>query len=394
MNHGLFTANATGTLVSITFPRKDYAFVPRGLPPEWEFPVELWPLLAEAREALGTLNGIGQILNNPDLLLKPLQNREAIASSSIEGTYVTPEQLLLYRLDPREPSSATDQRAEWQEVFAYGSTLEFGCAQLQTIPICNRLIRGMHEVLMRGVRGRNSTPGEFRKMHVQIGSSGRYVPPLPDEAQRLMHDLEQFINSPSDKYDPLILAYIVHYQFEAIHPFSDGNGRVGRALMALMIYKQLKHAKPWLYLSAFFEKYKDEYIENLFRVSTDGRWTEWIEFCLRATITQANDSIRRCHIFNRLRQNFHDLAANAPSLRTHRIIENLFSQPVISVRNIRELCDVSYGTARADIQKLVDCGILKEIDGSHPASYYAPELMRAAYDEHNEESAAADGRNS
>jgi Fic family protein len=377
MDHSLFTKNATGKLIPIEFPRKDYAFVPHKLPPKWTFAPELWPLLAEAKEALGTLNGIGQTLRDPELLLRPLQSRESLASSSIEGTFVTPEQLLLYKLDPKEPTSASEKRADWQEVFAYSQALQHGCDSLRTMPLCNRVVKEMHQVLMRGARGRTKTPGEFRKLHVQIGSSGRYVPPLPSEIEPLMDDLERFINN-DESYDPLVRAFIAHYQFEAIHPFTDGNGRVGRALMALMIYSQLKHHKPWLYLSAFFETYKDEYIHSLFRISTEGDWTAWVTLCLRATIAQANDSISRCHLFNYLKEEFHQRAAT-PTPRTHSIIESLFVDPIINIPKVQRQFEVTYKTAKCDVTRLVECGVLDVLDGVRPTTFYSPEIMEAAY---------------
>jgi len=379
MDSSLFTSSSPGTLVRLEPPRNDRAFIPNDLPPRWKWEPELWALLVEAKEALGTLNGIGQTLPNPQLLLRPLQTREAITSSKIEGTYVTPEQLLLYELDPREPRSAGDEMADWLEVSNYGRALQHGWNLLEELPVCNRVIREIHKVLMTGVRGRDKHPGEFRRWQVQIGSSGRFVPAPPGEVGRLMNSLERYINS-DDQFDPLVRCYLVHYQFEAIHPFEDGNGRVGRALLALMVYRWLGHAMPWLYMSAFYERYRDEYIGNLFKVSTSGAWTQWIEFCLRGTISQANDSIRRCHRFHWLRNDFRQ-RVNSHSKRTHAIIEGLFTSPALTVTSLANRFGVTYHTARADIKRLRDARILAELPGAHPRSYYAPEIMAVAYGE-------------
>ena len=175
MDTSKFTRNATGNLVRTDYAPRDYAFVPHDIPPLWQFDPVLWPLLAAAKEALGTLNGIGQTLPNPQLLLSPLQNQEAITSSRIEGTFVTPEELLLFELDPTVPTSDGDKAADWLEVFNYGKALQRGTEMLRELPFCNRLILEMHQTLMHGVRGRNKSPGAFRKCAVQIGSNARFV---------------------------------------------------------------------------------------------------------------------------------------------------------------------------------------------------------------------------
>lgn len=335
-------------------------------------------MLADAREALGTLNGIGQILPDPQLLVRPLQSREAIASSSIEGTVVSPQQLLLYELDPQEPRNASEKSADWQEVANYGDALRHGCDLLKDLPICNRLIRETHAILMRGVRGQNKSPGRFRDQHVQIGSTGRFIPPPHVEVARLMDQLEKYINQSDDDCDPLVKSFLVHYQFEAIHPFRDGNGRVGRLLLALMIYSAHGHSLPWLYLSAFFEDYREEYVGLLFKVSTDGAWDEWVEFCLRATITQARDSINRCHRLRRLRDDFQQRVTKH-SRRTYQIVDRLFRSAVLTIPAIQREFDCAYHTAEKDVDKLVRSGILREVNDQHPRLFYASEIIEIAY---------------
>lgn len=371
----------TGELRKFSNPntgKDDWLFIPNEFPPQWEFPTELWPLLSDAKEALGTLNGIGQTLPNPELLLRPLQNREAITSSSIEGTYVTPEQLLLYELDPREPTSAEGQLADWREVSNYATALKQGCRMLEQLPVCGRLICEMHKTLMSGARGARKTPGEFRKIQVQIGSTGKYIPPAPAEIDRLMNNLERYVNQGSPSFDPLVLCYLVHYQFEAIHPFSDGNGRVGRALLALMIYKWMRHTMPWLYMSAFFERYKDEYTNKLFRISTNGEWGPWIEFCLNGTIQQARDAIRRCDRFKQLRSELHERVKNGTS-RSHKLVESFFENPVVNIPTAMARFGVTYKTAQRDLERLVESNVLREIPDCHPRSFYVWEIMQVAY---------------
>lgn len=393
MNDQLFSKNAPGKLVKIDFPshhplhsERSMAFVPDSLPSSWQFETDIWPLLAQAKEVLGTLNGIGQTLVEPELLLTPLQNREAITSSRIEGTFVTPEQLLLIGLDNPEQSSPDHEIQDWWEVFNYSEALKAGKQMVQENNLTNFMIRSIHQILMHGVRGRNKSPGKFRDKQVIIGSDGRYIPPPPAEVSRLMENFELYINDldPQTCTDPLIKCFIAHYQFEAIHPFEDGNGRVGRALLALMIYKHLKHAQPWLYLSSFFDQYKEEYISNMFRISTEGRWRDWIMFCLRATITQASEAIFRCRGFNELKEEFHRRVQDGTP-RTFRLINSLFIHPVVSIKSTQEMLGVQYNTAKRDIDVLVSYGILQEMIDQKPKRFFAPAIMKIAYSEQFEE---------
>jgi len=377
-----FTDKKTGDLRkfnSTQTGRDEWLFIPREFPPDWDFPSRLWPLLADAKEALGTLNGIGQTLPSADLLLSPLQNKEAITSSRIEGIYVTPQQLLLYDLDPREPSSAKGKQADWHEVSNYRAALIEGCQMLRDAPLTNQVIRAMHRTLLSGVRGHHQTPGEFRRMQVQIGANGRYVPPPAIEVPRLMSNLERYINERDPRFDPLVQSYLVHYQLEAIHPFRDGNGRIGRVLLALMVYKLMQHSKPWLYMSEFFESFKDEYTDCLLAISTHGDWERWIELCLRGTIARASDSIRRCGKILALRDRYHGLIDPVATPRSHKIVNQLFESPVVTIPSVQKRCEITYHTAKDDIERLVRVGVLHEIESERPRSFVASELFQIAY---------------
>jgi len=379
MDKSLFGNKSPGVLAQVTHPHKDWSFIPNPMPPSWSFPTYLWPLLAEAKQSLGTLNGIGQTLPNPEILLRPLQSREAIESSRIEGTYVTPEQQLLYELNPKEPSSPTSKVADWLEVFSYSAALKLGIEAMAEQPtITNVFIRQLHQRLMRGVRGSSKSPGKFRMCPVIIGSSGRFIPPPANEVDPLMTNLKEYINAEDQGIDPLVKCFLVHYQFETIHPFEDGNGRVGRLLLAMMICWELKHSMPWLYMSAYFEKYRDEYIECLFKISSEGQWSQWIEFCLRGTVEQANDSINRCHRFKELRIKLNGLVKSATP-RSHKIIDLLFTSQMLTIPSLKKEFGISYATARSDIKRLEDSGILREIQEVRPRSFYCPELMKIAY---------------
>lgn len=378
MDRSKFASLATGRLVGVTIAGQDWAFIPQRLPRTWQIPLSLWPLLASAREELARLDGIGRTLPHPELLLRPLQRREAIRSSSLEGTYASAEELLLFELDP-EPSAPSDRMNDWLEVSNYATAIRLGATMLDTLPLSLRLIRAMHFELLDGVRGRDRAPGEFRRTQVHIGSDRRYVPPPPNELLPCLDDFEKFLNE-ADQIDPLIRTYLAHYQFEAIHPFIDGNGRVGRALLALCAYKWCGLSRPWLYVSPYFDDHKDEYIDTLFAVSTDGVWDRWFELCLRATIHACRDAIKRCDELGRLRDEYH-AKADRTNGRMHPLIEGLFSNPIVRVAEAARRLKVTYPTAKSDIAKLVELGILVELGHAYPKAFYSPAIFNAAYRE-------------
>ena len=377
-----FKENKTGTFVPINTPTgPDHAFIPAKLPPRWEFPARLWPKLSEATGAIRHLDGIGKTLPDPELLLSPLKRREAIASSRIEGTYATAQELMLFEISPQEARSAHSPVHAWREVFNYSQTLVQGNDRLMELPFCGKLIKELHATLMDGVRGQHSRRGEWRDHQVAIGSDRRYVPPPKIEMQKCIDDLELYINSPDEKYDPLVRAYLVHYQIEAIHPFADGNGRIGRVILSLMIANWCKLSRPWLYMSAYFEKFKDEYVDNLFKISTEGAWETWIEFCLNGTIEQANDAAGRCEKLGKLKDDMLERVRCDGSPRTEQIVHLLFSNPMVQVSNLKKKLNKSYPTVQSDIDRLVKAKILYPVNGVRPKAYYSPEIMNIAYRE-------------
>lgn len=199
-----------------------------------------------------------------------------------------------------------------------------------------------------------------------------------------MGNFEKYINEGDDRFDPLVLCYIAHYQIEAIHPFADGNGRIGRVLLALMIYSVMKHTMPWLYLSAFFERHKQEYTDLLFGISTHGDWHKWVEFCLVGTIEQARDSIRRCHLISNLRDDYHERIGSTSTPRSHSIINRLFESPIVTVPVVADQCAVTYKTAQRDIDRLTSVGILHEVQHARPRTFFARELFQIAYESEEE----------
>ena len=379
MDINRFTKQSPGRLVEVSHPIRDHAFVPDPLPPRWEFPSRLWPLLVSARERLAELNGISRALPNPELLLTPLQRREALASSTLEGTYATPEQVLLFELRD-ETEREEREPAPWREVFNYRTALREGHNFLQDGPLSQFLIRRLHEWLMEGVWGQAGRPGAYRDSQVYIGSDRRFIPPPVDFLEDCLTAIEETLQAGPGEVDPLVYCYLVHYQFETIHPFTDGNGRVGRLLLALMTARECNLAMPWLYMSSFFEKHKDEYVDRLFSVNRKGDWTSWVEFCLRGTEEQAADSIRRSDRLKELHEEM-QLRASSGSGRLHRIVDYLFYSPVVTAPYLQKVLDVSPPTARADIERLVNLGILKRSgEQKHPMVFYAPAIWEIVFE--------------
>lgn len=357
-----------------------HAFVPDKLPPRWEWPAELWPVLLEAHRALATLDGTGKHLPNPELLLRPLQNREAQKSSSLEGTVTDPQEQILFELDPELPQAPADRIHAFREVANYGRALRTHKHSGDALPLSLRLIKNLHKVLMSGVRGSDQNPGSFRSTQNQIGRPARYVPPPPQHLDPLLHSFEKYLHQPR-AYDPLVDTFLVHYQFEAIHPFMDGNGRVGRLLLSQTIAEWCGLSNQWLYMSAYFDRNKDEYIDRLFAVSTEGAWTQWIQFCLRGVVEQATDAIIRCDKLIALHRRYHEqIKAGRGSVRLSSIVDDLFVRPpVVTVTSVRDRFNVTYPTARSDLQILERMGILAIVKAASQITYSCPAIFGVIY---------------
>jgi Fic family protein len=382
MDKALFDKSSPGRLVQIA--ANEVAFVPNALPPTWSFPSELWPLLAEAKQHIGELEGIGSVLPNPAILLRPLEDRESLQSSRLEGTYATPQELLLFELEPKEAASPTDRTNDYLEVFNYRRALHHGTSS--PLPLSLRLVRELHEILLTGVRGRDKTPGEFRKVQVAIGATRRFVPPPPDLLFDCLSPLETAFHLDLMPHclDPLVYSFLVHYQFETIHPFIDGNGRVGRLLLSIMLQQKCGLTKPWLHMSEFFEKHRDEYIAKLFSVSTAGTWTEWIHFCLVGVLSHTKETLLRCRRLLAAREDYMKRLAEAGgSIRLSQIVDLIFHSPFVRIPDLANRLNVTYPTAKSDVTRLVQVGILKELPIQPTKTFYAPEVFDVAYGELN-----------
>lgn len=375
-----FARAAPGRL--IRSPQGHWTFEPVPLPPKPEalgLDVPLVCLLSEADRALGELSGVGRMLANPHLLIRPFLRREAVSSSRIEGTITRLDQLFLFEAEPEHAAHPTDVT----EVVNYVRALEHGLQLLQQkMPLCLRLIREVHTKLMESVRGGNKRPGEFRQCGVMIGQHGqdydqaRFVPPEHTALEPLLRDFERFLNRSGDLPAVVQLA-LAHYQFEAIHPFMDGNGRVGRLLITLMLCERGILPQPLLYLSGFFEQHDEEYKDGLLNVSRTGSWRDWIGFFARGLTEQARDAVGRTNrlldLGKQYRQRVADVAQSAAALR---LLEELFASPFITASRAATALDLTYQAALYNVNKLVEAGVLREMTGrTTNRIYVADEIL-------------------
>lgn len=381
MDLARFSEFKTGRIEPITVgERTDYAFCPNPLPVNGEIDESLWPLLSEASDKLNKLDGIGMALPSPSLLLRPLQRREALTSNSLEGTFVTPKELLLFEGERQraDKGDRASRVADWLEVLNYDEALQLGCQRIsEGRALGHELLCELHGRLLMGARGREKSPGRLRDRQNYIGADRRYIPPPPSQMEAALLDWEEYLNADS-KLHPLIRAYLAHYQFEAIHPFMDGNGRIGRLWLSLTIYKWMRLSRPWLYMSEFFEKNRRDYIERLFAISTHGEWHEWLTFCLLGTREQAERTIERCNVLRKMKHEYLALAGHLGP-RMSPLVELLFENPFVDVAKVRKRFNVTYPTARKDVERLVDEGILEPVENSHPKQFISRGIFWAAY---------------
>lgn len=366
MDRNLFIKGHPGQLMRCGAGDASYwAYRPQPLPPELAWEEALVSRLSAADRALGLLGGVGKTLPNPHLLIGPFKRREAVLSSRIEGTQASLSDLFLFEARSESGAAAGDVF----EVANYVRALDHGLARQATLPMSKKLIREMHEILMRGVRGQDKTPGEFRRTQNWIGPPGctlrdaSFVPPPPEELHACLDEFERFLHTPST-IPPLVRLAIVHYQFEAIHPFLDGNGRIGRLLVTLLLCMDGLLHEPLLYLSAFFERHRGEYYEHLNAVSRRGTWHEWIQFFLRGVTEEAIDAVERAERLIVLREQLRGSLQKARgSALPLRILDALFDTPVTTVARARSLLEVTTRAAQLNIDKLVNAGILREVTG-------------------------------
>jgi Fic family protein len=358
-----FSDAASGELVRISREGvEQWAFLPRPLPPAWEPDLATVGRLIAAERALGALNGLGRRLPNPHLLIRPFLRREAVASSRIEGTVTDLKQLLLFEADETTVANPADAR----EVGNYVAALEYGLDQPPDRSLSTALIKELHALLMRDVRGGEHNPGRFRTKQVYISGRGRegarFVPPPPTDVPVLIDGLAAFIAEPSPLPE-LVRVALVHYQFETIHPFEDGSGRLGRLLMSLLFSRWGLLDKPLLSLSGYFERHREAYIDGLLAVSQQGAWDAWIALCLDAIAEQARDGLERSNRMLDLREAYRARYQTGRQTGMLAVIDDLFVWPTATVRQIEERLAIPRFTAQRYVTALVEEGILIEITG-------------------------------
>jgi Fic family protein len=387
MNPEQFINSSSGRVIQVGQGEIAYwSFVPNPLPPQLDFDSALIRLLSDADRALGELAGLGRALPNPHLLINPFIRREAVLSSRIEGTQADLADLYAFEAGQFELPGfkSTPPPADAREVLNYVRALEAGLKRLSELPVSLRLIREAHAQLMEGVRGNQAAPGEFRRTQNWIGAPGctlndaTYVPPTVDEMQIALDALEKYLHSEA-ALPPLVRLALIHYQFEAIHPFIDGNGRIGRLLISLLLVHWNLLPLPLLYLSAFFEKHRQDYYDLLMAVSARGAWREWVSFFLRGVAEQARDAVSRAKRLQDLQSEWrHRLVQARASGLAFSLVDALFDSPVMTIPQAQRQLDVKqYHSARRHVRQLVKLGILKPVDEStYGKTFVAAEILR------------------
>lgn len=389
MHRDDFGPGAAGELVGTT--HGVLAFVPDPPPRSLHLDAEAVRLLAAAERSLGRLTGVTRREFNPYLISSPLLRREAILSSRIEGTVTTPEQLVLLEVEETEGVDAPPRMrdADTEEVLNYVHAMQHGLRRLADLPVSLSLIREIHRVLLSGVRGERHEPGEFRRSQNFIGAPGvdsieqaRFVPPPVPEMRECLDAFEKYLHDEGVELPLLVHLAVSHYQFEAIHPFRDGNGRVGRLLIPLIMVAQERLDDPLLYLSAYFERNRTEYVDLLLEVSQQGAWLPWIKFFLRGVAVSAEDACQQADGMMALRQDYHRrFQTDRSPARIIRLIDELFQTPSITINRAARVLELSHQGAANNIHKLEEAGILREMTGrKRNQMFLADEILRFIYD--------------
>ena len=364
---GCFITNLSGEMAY-------QSFRPNPLPPEppIEMSNEMIAKLVDANRKLATLDGLSSRIPNMDLFVSMYVRKEALLSSQIEGTQCTLDDIL-------NPFAEENTNLNVSDVVNYIRAEEFAIDCLQTLPLCNRLIKETHAVLMEGVRGQEKNPGEFRYSQNWIGGQGstlrnaRYIPPNPEDMMNAMSDLEKYMNG-EDSLDPLIQAALIHYQFETTHPFLDGNGRVGRLLITLFLMEKKILSTPSLYISYFLKMNRIEYYDRMTQVRKTGDYEQWILFFLQALSDSAEDAIQTIDeltkIHNRNAQKFENMTKRQQANAMNFLIY-LEKNPIIDIQKTAAALNLSYNTVAKSVALFVDNGILQQTEKSGRSKIYS-----------------------
>jgi Fic family protein len=345
------------------------AFIPSPLPPDPPIKMddpELIRLLSDADRALGRLDGSTSILPNPDLFVAMYVRQEAVLSSQIEGTQSTLEDVLQFEIDVKGQEIPKDV----EEVVNYIRAMNYGLERLKEIPLCLRLIREIHAELVDGVRGSDRTPGEFRKSQNWIGETGcslsnaSFVPPPITQMNQALDNLEKFLHD-TTSFPVLILCGLAHAQFETIHPFLDGNGRIGRLLITFLLCERSILQRPLLYISHYLKDHRMEYYDRLMAIRTHGDWEGWLKFFLRGIFEVSQSATATARSILNLRETHREIIGQKISSSNYglRLLDFLFQQPIVTVRLVETNLQCAYVTASKTVEQFVELGLLKEITG-------------------------------
>lgn len=364
---GAFVSNLTGEMAY-------QSFRPAPLPPNPPIALsgELVAKLVDANKKLAALDGLSARIPNMDLFVSMYVRKEALLSSQIEGTQCTLDDIL-------NPLMEENTNRNVSDVVNYIKATEFALNRLHSLPLCNRLIKETHAVLMEGVRGQEKSPGEFRYSQNWIGGQGstiqnaRYIPPNPEDMQTAMSDLEKYMNG-DDLLDPLIQAALIHYQFETTHPFLDGNGRVGRLLITLFLMEKGILSRPALYISYFLKMNRIEYYDRMTQVRKTGDYEQWVMFFLQALSDSAGDAIQTIDALTALHnQSVARLGAFSKRQQTNllKLFAYIETNPIIDIQKTAAALGLSYNTVSKMVTIFVDEGILRQTDKAGKAKIYS-----------------------
>lgn len=361
-------------------PGEYKAFIPKNLPPEPPIRMdqEMWTLLSQADRALGRLDGSSEMLPNPDLFVLMYVRKEAVLSSQIEGTQASLMDLLEYEAKALE----TGRPQDVDEIVNYVDAMNYGLERLKELPLSLRLLCEIHARLLADVRGSERNPGDFRRSQNWIGSPGtdglanaHFVPPPPHVMQESLDNLEKFFYD--EKPVPLLIKVgLIHAQFETIHPFLDGNGRIGRLLITFLLCEKKILQRPLLYLSYYFKKYRSEYYDRLQTIRDKGDWEGWLKFFLRGVYEVAREATETARRIVNLRESHRDIITTKLRQRAANglvLLELLYFNPIISVDFVMEATNLTFPNANALVKQFCDVGLLSEITGqkrNRRFSYY------------------------
>lgn len=354
---GYFKTNLTGAL-------QYKSFFPKRLPPDPPLALdeEMVQLLAKANHSIGVLEGISKLVPDVDLFVSMYVRKEALLTSQIEGTQATLDDIL-------DPNIEENINQNVEEVVNYIKASRHAALRLSELPICNRLLQETHSILLDGVRGDEKNPGEFRRSQNWIGPAGstlknaRFVPPNPEDMIEAMSDLEKFINE-DDEMDTLIKISLIHYQFETIHPFLDGNGRIGRLLISLFLIERKLLSHETIYISFFFKRNRIEYYDRLTEVRTKGNYEQWVKFFLLAITESAQDAISTIEELLKLHDQNIEMVRNTgkASKTMIKVFNYLEKSPIIDIKKTSKALGISFNAASNAIHSLVALGILQQTE--------------------------------